>query len=108
LLGPEWTCCPLELHRSRCLCRGDHQVVERSRSPWPNHGGRYVLGLADGQGHHLLLDRLPADEALAKEEKDFAGAIAGVGVLDVVAVPDEVCCFGAPREVDAVVVGPAM
>src|SRR6185437_2174820 len=35
-------------------------------------GDRYVLSLATGQGHHLLLDRLPADEALAEEEEDLA------------------------------------
>jgi hypothetical protein len=29
-------------------------------------GGRYVLSLAAGHGHHLLLDRLPADGALAE------------------------------------------
>ena len=59
-------------------------------------GGRYVLSLAAGQSHHLLLDRLPANEALAEEEEDPACALVGVDVAGViaVAVPDEVCCPG--------------
>ena len=69
-------------------------------------GGRYVLGLAAGQGHHLLLDRLPANEALAEE--DPARALAGVDVASVVAiaVPDEVCRPRAPRVVEVVVESP--
>jgi hypothetical protein len=30
--------------------------------------GSDVFRLATGQSHHLLLDRLPADQALAEEE----------------------------------------
>jgi hypothetical protein len=52
----------------------------------------------------LLLDRLPANEALAEEE-DPARALAGVDVVGVVtvAVPDKVCLPRAPQVVEAVV-----
>jgi hypothetical protein len=71
-------------------------------------GGCYVLGLAAGQGHHLLLDRLPANETLAEEEEDPTRALAGVDVADmvVVVVPDKVCLPRAPRVVEAVVESP--
>jgi hypothetical protein len=67
-----------------------------------------VLGLAAGQSYHLLLDRLPADEALAKEEEDPTSALAGVDVAGMVAVtvPNEVCRSGAPRVVETVVESP--
>jgi hypothetical protein len=70
-------------------------------------GGCYVLGLAAGQGHHLLLDRLSANEALTEEE-DPTRALAGVDVANVVtvAVPDKVCLPRAPRVVEAVVKSP--
>jgi hypothetical protein len=70
-------------------------------------GGCYVLDLAAEQGHHLLLDRLPANETLAEEE-DSARALAGVDVVGVVAVavPDKVCLPRAPRVVEAVVESP--
>ena len=63
---------------------------------------------AAGQGHHLLLDRLPANEALAEEEEDPARTLAGVDVAGVVAVavPDEVCRSRAPRVVETVVESP--
>jgi hypothetical protein len=50
---------------------------------------------------HLLLDRLSANEAFAKEEEDLARALAGVNVVGVVtvAVPDKVCLHRAPRVV---------
>jgi hypothetical protein len=59
-------------------------------------GDCYVLGLTAGQGHHLLLDRLPANETLVEEEEDPARALAGVDVAGVVAVavPDKVCLPG--------------
>jgi hypothetical protein len=68
-------------------------------------GGCYVLDLTAGHGHHLLLDRLSANEALAEEEEDPARALAGVDVADVVtvAVPDKVCLPRAPQVVEAVV-----
>jgi hypothetical protein len=61
--------------------------------------GCYVLGLIAGQGHHLLLDRLPANETLAEEEEDPARALAGVDVAGVVAVAvsDKVCLSRATR-----------
>jgi hypothetical protein len=73
-----------------------------------NGGGCYVLGLTAGQGHHLLLDRLPANETLAEEEEDPARALAGVDVVGVVAVavPDNVCLPRAPRVVEVVVESP--
>jgi hypothetical protein len=71
-------------------------------------GGCYVLGLAAGQGHHLLLDRLPANETLAEEEEDPACALAGVDVISAVAVavPYKVCLPRAPQIVEAVVESP--
>jgi hypothetical protein len=56
-------------------------------------GGCYVLGLTAGQGHHLLLDRLLANEALVEEEEDLVRALTGVDVPDVVTivVPDKMC-----------------
>jgi hypothetical protein len=71
-------------------------------------GGCYVLGLIAGQGHHLLLDRLPANEALVKEEDDPARALAGVDVTGViaVAVPDKVCLSRTPRVVETMVKSP--
>jgi hypothetical protein len=71
-------------------------------------GGCYVLSLAAGQGHHLLLDRLPANKTLAEEEEDPARALAGVDVTDVVTVtvPNKVCLPRAPRLVEAVVESP--
>jgi hypothetical protein len=54
-----------QLNKLECLSRSDRCC--------------YVLSLAAGQGHHLLLNRLPANEALAKEE-DSARALAGVDV----------------------------
>jgi hypothetical protein len=55
-----------------------------------------------------LLDRLPANEALAEEEEDPARALAGVDVADVVtvAVPDKVCLPREPRVVEVVVKSP--
>jgi hypothetical protein len=72
-----------------------------------NSGGCYVLSLAAGQGHHLLLDRLPANEALAEEE-DPTCDLAGVDVADVVtvAIPDKVCLPKAPRVVEAAIESP--
>jgi hypothetical protein len=71
-------------------------------------GGRYVLGLAAGQDHHLLLDRLPTNETLAEEEENLARALASVNVAGVVtvAVPDKVCLPRTPRIVHAVVKSP--
>jgi hypothetical protein len=52
----------LEFHRSSVsveeITKQSNKLERLSRSG----GGCYVLGLAAGQGHHLLLDRLPANE----------------------------------------------
>jgi hypothetical protein len=71
-------------------------------------GGCYILSLVAGQGHHLLLDRLPANEALAKEEEDHTHALASVDVANVVtvAIPDMVCLPRAPQVVEAVIESP--
>jgi hypothetical protein len=70
--------------------------------------GCYVFGLAAGQGYHLLLDRLPANETLAEEEEDPTRALAGVDVTSVIAVaiPNKVCFPRAPRVVEVVVASP--
>jgi hypothetical protein len=71
--------------------------------------GCYVLSLAAGQGHHLLLDRLPAIEVLTEEEDPTrARALAGVDVAGVVtiAAPDKVCLPRAPRVIEAMVESP--
>jgi hypothetical protein len=88
-----------EIHRSSVSAE---EITEQSSEPdrlSRRGGGRDVLGLAAGQSYHLLLDQLPADKALAKEEDDPTGVLAGVDVADVVAVtvPDEVCRSGAPQ-----------
>jgi hypothetical protein len=87
------------------------EITKQSNKPKHlsrNGGGCYVLGLATGQGHHLLLDRLPANDALVEEEEDLARALAGVDVAGVVpdAVPDKVCLPRAPRVVEAVIESP--
>jgi hypothetical protein len=97
-----------EIHRSSVSAE---EITEQSSEPdrLSQSGGRYdVLGLAAGQSYHLLLDRLPADEALAKEEDDPTGALASVDVTDVVAVtvPDKVCRSGSPQVVEVVVESP--
>jgi hypothetical protein len=68
-------------------------------------GGCYILSLIARQGHHLLFDRLPANETLDEEEEDPARALAGVDVAGVVTVivPDKVCLPRAPRVVEVVV-----
>jgi hypothetical protein len=97
-----------EFHRSSVSAE---EITKQSNKPdrlSRSGGGCYVFGLATGQGHHLLLDRLSANETLAKEEEDPARALVGVDVVDVVAVavPDKVCLPRAPRVVEAVVESP--
>jgi hypothetical protein len=94
-----------EFHRSSV---SPEEITEQSSHPERlsrSSGGRYVLSLAAGHDHHLLLDRLPANEALAEEEEDPACALASVDVTSVVAVavPDKVCLPRAPRVVETVV-----
>jgi hypothetical protein len=95
-----------EFHRSSVsaeeITRQSNKLERLSRSG----GGCYVLRLAAGQGHHMLLDRLLANETLAEEEADPARALAGVDVAGVVAVLDKVCLTRAPRIVEVVVDGP--
>jgi hypothetical protein len=96
-----------EFHRSSASAE---EITKQSNKPErlsQSGGGCYVLGLAAKQGHHLLLDRLPANETFA-EEDDPTRALAGVDVAGVVAVvvPDKVCLPRAPRVVEAVVESP--
>jgi hypothetical protein len=96
-----------EFHRSSI---STEEIIKQSNKPErlsQSGGGCYVLGLATGQGHHLLLDRLPANETLTEEE-DLARALADVDVAGVVAVAvlDKACLPRAPRVVDAVVESP--
>jgi hypothetical protein len=98
----------LEFHRSSVSAE---EITKQSNKPERlSRSGRgyYVLGLAAGQGRHLLLDRLLANEALAEEEEDHTRALASVDVTGViiVAVPDKVCLPRAPRVVEAVFESP--
>ena len=81
-----------ELHRSGVSAE---EITKRTSEPERLSacgGGRHVLSLATGHGHHMLLDRLPAHKALAEKEENPACALAGVDVAGVVvvALPDEV------------------
>jgi hypothetical protein len=87
------------------------EITKQSNKPErlsQSSGGCYVLGLEAGQDHHLLLDRMPANGALAKEEEDPARALTGVDVTGVVPiiVPDKVCLPRAPWVVEVVVESP--
>jgi hypothetical protein len=95
-----------EFHRSSVSVEEITKQSNKSERLSQSSGGCYVLSLAARQGHHLLLDRLPANEALAEEEDDLAHALAGVNVTSMVAVPDKVCLTRAPRVVEAVVESP--
>jgi hypothetical protein len=97
-----------EFHRSSVSVE---EITKQSSKPERlsrSGGGCYALGLAAEQDHHMLLDRLPANETLAEEEEDPAHALAGVDVASVVAVaiPDKVCLPRASRVVEAVVESP--
>jgi hypothetical protein len=97
-----------EFHRSSVSAE---EITKQSSKPERlsrSGGGCYVFGLVAGQGHHLLLDRLPANETLAEEEEDPARALASVDVVGVVvvAVPDKVCLPRAPWVVEVVVESP--
>jgi hypothetical protein len=98
----------LEFHRSSVSAEEITKQSNKQEHLSQSGGGCYVLGLVAGQGHHLLLDRLPANEALAEEEGDPAHALAGVDVADVVTivVPDKMCLPRAPRVVEALVESP--
>jgi len=96
-----------ELH---CFCVSAQEIAQQpsqSESLSRSGSGSDVLRLATGQIHHLLLDQLPANQTLAKEEQRAAGALACVDVVGevAVAVPDEVLRTGTRRVVQAVVEG---
>jgi hypothetical protein len=97
-----------EFHRSSVSAEEITKQSNKSEHLSRSGGGCYVLRLIAGQGHHLLLDRLLANEALAEEEEDPARALAGVDVAGVVTVtvPDKVCLPMAPRVVETVVESP--
>jgi hypothetical protein len=97
-----------EFHRSSVSVEEITKQSNKSERLSRSGGGCYVLGLTTGQGHHLLLDRLSANETLAEEEEDPTHALAGVDVAGVVAVtvPDKVCLPRAPQVVEAVVESP--
>jgi hypothetical protein len=95
-----------EFHRSSVSAEEITKQLNKPERLSRSGGGCYVLGLTAGQGHHLLLDRLLANEALAEEEEDLARALAGVDIVGMVVVPDKVCLPRAPRVVEAMVEGP--
>jgi hypothetical protein len=97
-----------EFHRSSVSAEEITKQLNKPERLSRSGGGCYILGLAARQGHHLLLEQLPANETLAKEEEDPARALAGVNVVGVVAVtvPDKLCLPRAPRVVEAVVESP--
>jgi hypothetical protein len=95
-----------EFHHSSVSAEEITKQLNKPERLSQSGGGCYVLNLAARQGHHLLLDRLLANEALAEEEEDPARALVGVDVAGVVAVPDKVCLPRAPRVVEAVVESP--
>jgi hypothetical protein len=96
-----------EFHRSSVSAKEITNQSNKREHMSQSGGGCYVLGLAARQGHHLLLDRLPANEPLAEEE-DPARALASVDIAGVVtvAILDKVCLPRAPRVVEAVVESP--
>jgi hypothetical protein len=87
-----------ELHRSSVSTEEITKQSNKLERLSQSGGGCYVLNLAARQAHHLLFDRLPANETLAEEE-DPTRALVGVDITDVVAVPDKVCLPKAPRVV---------
>jgi hypothetical protein len=105
--GPSRLAVHPEFHRSSV---STEEITKQSNKPERlsrSGGGCYVLGLTAEQGHHMLLDRLPTNKALA-EEDDPARALVGVDVAGVVAVvvPDKVFLLRAPQAVEAVVESP--
>jgi hypothetical protein len=94
-----------------CSSVSIEEITKQSNKPKclsQSSGGCYILGLTAGQGYHLLLDGMSANEALAEEEEDPARALADVDVTDVVTitVPSKVCLHRAPLVVEAVVESP--
>jgi hypothetical protein len=95
-----------EFHRSSVSAEEITKQLNKPERLSRSGGGCYVLDLTAGQGHHLLLDRLPANETLAEEEEDAARALVGVASMVAVAIPDKVCLSRAPRVVEDVVESP--
>jgi hypothetical protein len=97
-----------EFHRSSVSTEEITKQLNKPERLNRSGGGCYVLGLTAKQGHHLLLDRLPANEALAEEEENPAHALAGVDVTGVVtvAIPNKVCLPRAPQVVEVMVKSP--
>jgi len=61
----------------QCFYVSTQEISQQPRQPESlsrSGSGSDVLCLATGKGHHLLLDRLPADQTLAEEESP-AGAL---------------------------------
>jgi hypothetical protein len=56
-----------EFHRSSVSAEEITKQSNKSELLSQSGGGCYVLGLAAGQGHHLLLDQLSANETLVEE-----------------------------------------
>jgi hypothetical protein len=56
-----------KFHRSSVSAEEITKQSNKSERLSRRGGGCYVFGLAAGYGHHLLLDRLLVDEALAEE-----------------------------------------
>jgi hypothetical protein len=96
-----------EFHYSSVSVEEITKQSNKSECLSQNGGCCYVLSLTAGQGHHLLLDRLPANEALVEEE-DPARALAGADVIVMVTVivSDKVYLPRAPRVVEVVVESP--
>jgi hypothetical protein len=65
-----------EFHRSSVSAEEITKQSNKTECLSQSGGGYYVLGLAAGQGHHLLLDRLPANETLVEEEDPARGLAA--------------------------------
>jgi hypothetical protein len=96
-----------EFHRSSVSAEEITKQSNKRERLSQSGGGCYILGLAARQGHHLLLDRLPANETLTEEEHPTR-ALVDVDVAGVVAVavPNKVFLPRAPRVVEAVVESP--
>jgi hypothetical protein len=61
VVHPEFHCSSVSIEK---ITKQSNELERLSLSG----GDRYVLTLAAGHGHHLLLDRLSANEALVEEE----------------------------------------
>jgi hypothetical protein len=87
-----------EFHHSTVSAEEITKQLNKPERLSQNGGGCYVLSLTTEQGHHLLLNRLSANETLTEEEKNPAHALPSVDVTGVVtvAVFDKVCLPRTP------------